>query len=123
MAAHANGESFEDGFEDGSMLRRLGLVISYVFTIVYILSILLPSLYCYRNGCRGPGELDAFMPAFLFTPLGGITTAVSLNNAIQHIRKKQSLWVFWPLAIIFGAILLGVAALIAVIIYYTVFRR
>ncbi len=105
------------------MLRRLGLVISYVFTVIYILSILLPSLYCYRNGCRGPGELDAFMPAFLFTPLGGITTAVSLNNAIQHIRKKQSLWVFWPLAIIFGTILLGVAALIGIIIYYTASHR
>ena len=104
MAEYANGESFEDGFEDRSMLRRLGLAISYVFTIVYIFSILLPSLYCFRNGCRGPGEVDAFMPHLpLYSPRS-ITAAVSFNNAIQHIRKGQWFWVFWPLAIIFSVV-------------------
>ena len=106
------------------MLRKIGLAISYFIAIVYVLSILLPSIYCLRHGCRGPGELDAFMPAFGLTPLGAIATAFSLYNAIQHIRKRQSWsWVFWPLAIIFAIVLLGVIALIAIVIYYTAFHR
>jgi Ni/Fe-hydrogenase subunit HybB-like protein len=105
------------------MLRKLGLAISYFIAILYILSILLPSIYCLRDGCRGP-ELDAFMPAFALTPLGAIATAFSLYNAIQHIRKRQSWsWVFWPLAIIFAIVLLGVIVLIALVVYYTAFRR
>ena len=63
------------------------------------------------------------MPAFFFTPLGGITAAFSLNNAIQHIRKRQWSWVFWPLAIIFSVVLLGVVAFIALLVYYTAFHR
>jgi len=106
------------------MLRRLGLAISYFITSVYILSILLPSIYCLQHGCRGPGELDAFMPAFGLTPIGAIATAFSLHNAIKQIRKRQSWsWVFWPLAIIFAIVLLGVIALIASVVYYTAFRR
>jgi len=106
------------------MLRKLGLAISYFIAIVYVFSILLPSIYCLRHGCGGPGELDAFMPAFMLTPLGGIATAFSLYNAIQHIRKKQSWsWVFWPLTIIFAIVLLGVIALIALGIYYTASHR
>jgi hypothetical protein len=106
------------------MLRKLGLAISYFIAIVYIFSILLPSIYCLRHGCRGAGEGDAFMPAFFLTPLGGIATAFSLRNATQQIRKRQSWsWVFWPLAIIFAIVLLGAIALIALVIYYTAFHR
>lgn len=105
------------------MLRRLGLVTAHVITSVYILSIFLPALYCFSHGCKGPGELDAFMPAFLFTPVGAIATAFSLNEAVRHIRKGQSSWVFWPLAIIFSTVLLGVMALVALVIYHTAFRR
>ena len=105
------------------MLRKVGVAISYAITIGYIVLIVWPSLYCFSNGCKGPGELDAFMPAFLFTPLGAITTAVSLLDAMQHIRKKQSPWLFWPLAIIFSLVLLGVVALIVLVIYHTAFRR
>jgi len=105
------------------MFRRVGLAISYVLTAIYILSILLPAVYCFRHGCKGPGELDAFMPAFLFTPLGAITTALSLSNAVEHIRKRHAPWVFWPLAILFSAILLGVAALVVMVIYHTAFHR
>ena len=58
------------------------------------------------------------MPAFFLTPLGAIATAFSLHNAIQNIRKRQSWsWVFWPLAIIFAAVLLGAIAFIALLIY------
>jgi hypothetical protein len=100
------------------MLHRLGLAISYFVSIVYVLSILLPSVYCLRHGCRGPGEGDAFMPAFFLTPFGAIATAFSLHNAIQHIRKRQSWsWVFWLLAIIFATVLLGAIALIVLLIY------
>ena len=100
------------------MLRKLGLAIPYFIAIVYILSILLPSIYCLRHGCKGPGELDAFMPAFGLTPVGAIATAFSLHNAIQQIRKRQSWsWVFWPLAIIFAIVLLGAIAFIAMLIY------
>jgi hypothetical protein len=99
------------------MLRKLGFAISYFIAIVYFLSILLPSLYCLRHGCRGP-EGDAFMPAFFLTPLGTIATAVSLYNAIQQIRKRQSWsWVFWPVAMIFAIVLLGAIAFIALLIY------
>jgi len=105
------------------MLRRLGLAISYFIAVIYIFSILLPSIYCLRSGCKGPGELDAFMPAFMFTPLGAIATAFSLRNSIQHIRTKSWAWVFWPLAILFAIILLGVAALITWIVYETAIHR
>jgi hypothetical protein len=106
------------------MLRRLAPAISYFIAGVYVLSILLPSIYCLRQGCRGPGELDAFMPAFAFTPLGAIATAFSLHNAIRQIRKGQSWsWVFWPLAVIFAIVLLGVISLIALVIYHTAVHR
>jgi hypothetical protein len=59
-----------ESFEGRSVLRKLGLAISYFIAIVFVLSILLPAIYCLRHGCRGPGELDAFMPAFAFTPFG-----------------------------------------------------
>jgi hypothetical protein len=105
------------------MLRKLGLAISYFIAIVYIFSILLPSIYCLRHGCRGP-EGDAFMPAFFLTPIGTIATACSLYNAIQQIRKRQSWsWVFWPLAIIFTIVLLGAIAFIALLIYHLAFHR
>ena len=106
------------------MLRRLGLGILYFIAIVYLFSILLPGLYCLQHGCRGPGELDAFMPAFGLTPFGAIATSFSLHNAIQQIRKRSSWsWLLWPLAIIFAIVLLGVIALIALFIYYTVRHR
>ena len=105
------------------MLRRLGLAISYFIAIVYVLSILLPSIYCYRHGCKGP-DLDAFMPAFALIPFGGIATAFSLRNAIQHIRKGESWpWVFWAAAIVFATMLLATIAFIGILIYYTAFRR
>lgn len=106
------------------MLRKLGLAISYFIALVFIVSILLPSIYCLRHGCKGPGELDAFMPAFMLIPLGAIATAFSLNNAILRIRQKQSWsWTFWPIAIIFAILLLGTIAFVAVLIYYTAFHR
>jgi len=107
------------------MLRRLGLAIAYFIAVGYILSILLPFLYCFQHHwCRGAGELDAFMPAFMFTPVGTIATAFSLHNAIRRIRKRQSWsWVFWPLAIIFAIVLLGVTAFVALGIYYTASHR
>ena len=106
------------------MWPRLGLAILYFIAIVYLFSIVLPCLYCLQHGCRGPGELDAFLPAFGLTPFGAIATAFSLRNAIQQIRKRQPWsWVFWPLAIIFAIVLLGVIALIGLVIYHTAFRR
>jgi hypothetical protein len=105
------------------MLRKIGIAISYFIAIVYVLSILLPSIYCLRHGCSGP-ELDGFMPAFMLTPVGTIATAFSLRNAIQRIRKRQSWsWVFWPLAVIFAIVLLGAIAFIAWVIYQTAFHR
>ena len=106
------------------MVRKVGLTISYIVAIIYFVSILLPALYCLRNGCKGPAELDAFMPAFALTPFGAIATAFSLRNAIQNIRKRQPWsWAFWPLAVIFATVLLGVIALIVLVIYHTVVRR
>jgi hypothetical protein len=104
------------------MVRKVVLAIAYFIAIVYVLSIVLPAVYCFQHGCRGP-ELDGFMPAFLFTPLGALATAVSLTNSVQNIRKKESGWVYWPLAIVFSIVLLGVIALIVLVIYHTALRR
>jgi hypothetical protein len=106
------------------MLRKLALAISYFITSVYILLIVWPSIYCWQHGCKGPGELDAFMPAFFLGPWGAVATAFSLRNAMQHIRKRHSWsWVFWPLAIIFAIILLGTIAFFAWVIYETAAHR
>jgi hypothetical protein len=106
------------------MLRKIGVAISYVIAIVYILSIVLPSIFCLQHGCKGPGELDAFMPAFALIPIGGIATAFSLRNAIQQIRTRQSWsWVFWFAAIVFAIVLLGTLAIAALLIYFTAFHR
>jgi hypothetical protein len=106
-----------------AILRKLGLAITYFIASVYFLLILLPSIYCLQHGCRGP-EGDAFMPAFFLTPVGTIATAFSLYNAIQQIRKRQSWsWAFWPLAIIFGIVLLAAISFIALLIYHLTFRR
>lgn len=106
------------------MLRRLALGISYSIAIVYVLLILWPGIYCYQHGCMGPGDLDAFMPAFLFIPAGAIATAFSLRNAIQHIRKRHSWsWIFWPLAVIFAIVLLGIITFVAWMVYQTAFHR
>ena len=106
------------------MVRRLGLAIAYLLAIGYFFSILLPSIYCLRHGCRGGGEGDAFMPAFFLTPLGAIATAFSFHNAVQQIRKRESgAWAFWPLAIIFGIVLLGAVVFIGLLIYHVAFHR
>jgi hypothetical protein len=106
------------------MLRKLGLAILYFLAIVYFLSILLPSIYCLRHGCKGPAELDAFMPAFMLIPFGGMATAFSLRHAIRQIRERQPwLWVFWPLAIIFVIVLLATIAFIAWMVYETAAHR
>jgi len=106
------------------MLRKLGLAIAYFVAIVYILLIVLPSVYCLRNGCRGGGDLDAFMPAFFLGPWGAVATAFTLRNAIQHIKKRQPWsWVFWPLAIIFGIVLLGTIGFFGWVAYETAFHR
>jgi hypothetical protein len=64
------------------------------------------------------------MPAFALIPIGGIATAFSLLNAIQHIRKRQPWsWIFWSAAIVFAIVLLGTLAFIAILIYFTAFHR
>jgi hypothetical protein len=106
------------------MLRKLGLAIAYFIASVFALSIVYPCIYCLQHGCKGAGELDAFMPAFMLIPVGSIATAFSLYNAQQHIRKRQSWsWAFWPLAIIFAIVLLGVIAFIALMIYEAATHR
>lgn len=106
------------------MLRRLGVAIAYFVAMLYILLIVWPAIYCYRTGCKGPGDLDAFMPAFFLVPWGGVAAAFSLRNSIRQIRKGKSWsWVFWPAAIAFATMLLATIAFIAVLIYFTAFRR
>jgi len=106
------------------MLRKLGLAIAYFITVVYILLIVLPGIYCLQHGCRGAGEGDAFMPAFFLGPWGAVATAFSLRNAIQNIRKRHSWsWVFWPLAIVFAIVLAGTIAFFGWVIFETVTHR
>jgi hypothetical protein len=105
------------------MVVKLGLAIAYFIAILYIFLIVSPSIYCLQHGCKGP-EGDIFMPAFFLTPIGAIATAFSLYNAIQQIRKKTSWsWVFWPLAIVFGIVLLGAVAFITRLSYYLAFHH
>ncbi len=105
------------------MLRKIGLGIAYFVAMLYLASIVLPAIYCLHHGCRGP-ELDAFMPAFMLTPAGGIATAFALRNAVQQTRKeKASAAFFWVLALIFGLMLVGVVGLGAYVILGTVFHR
>jgi hypothetical protein len=105
------------------MLRKIGLSVAYFIASVYVLSIVLPAIYCLQHRCTGP-ELDGFMPAFMFTPAGAIATAFALLHSIQQIRRKQPWsWAFWPLAVIFVAVLTGVAALIAIGIYQMAVHR
>lgn len=106
------------------MLRKVGLAIAYFIAVVYFLSILLPAIYCYQHGCKGPGEGDAFMPAFMFTPAGAIATAFALLNSIQHIRKKDRWrWIAWPLAIVFAIVLLSIVAFIGLMAYELAIHR
>ena len=105
------------------MLHKLGLGIAYFIAIVYILSILYPCVYCLQHRCSG-SDWDGFMPAFMLTPVGAIATAFSFHNTIQNIRKRNSRsWFFWPLAIVFGLVLLCVIALIGFFVYYSAVHR
>ena len=105
------------------MLGKIGLAIAYFIAILYVFLIVSPSIYCLQHGCSGP-EGDAFMPAFFLTPIGAIATAFSLYNSIQQIRKRTSwFWVFWPLAIVFGIVLVGAIAFITRLIYYLASHR
>ncbi|HUO24235.1 MAG TPA: hypothetical protein VMU61_01135 [Candidatus Aquilonibacter sp.] len=103
------------------MLRRLGLGISYFVAVVYILSFAVP--FSFLLSCLpkcGGSELDAFLPAAALTPFGAVATAFSWRNAIQNISKGESLWLFWPLAIVFSIVLLGVVAMIAIVVIYDI---
>jgi hypothetical protein len=108
------------------MLRRIGLGLSYFLAITYLISFLVPLsflLYCIQlhslASCEGSG-LDAFLPAAALTPFGAMASAFSLRNATQNIRKRSRLWLFWPLAVIFSMVLLGVSAMIAIVIFYDI---
>jgi hypothetical protein len=106
------------------MLRKIALAIAYFIAIIHVLLIVLPGLYCYQHGCKGPGEYDAFMPAFILIPASGIATAFAWRNAMQNIRKKHSWsWAFWPLAFIFGALLLSMTVVVVWVVYETVHHR
>src|ERR1700689_3038388 len=106
------------------MIRKVGLGILYFIAILYLLMILLPTVYCLRHGCRGPGEGDAFMPAFMLIPIGSIATTFCLRNAILHIRARHSLsWLYWPLAIIFGIFLAGSVGFILLLIFMLKFHH
>jgi hypothetical protein len=62
------------------------------------------------------------MPAFGLTPFGAAGTAISLHDAIQRIKKRGA-WIFWPLAILFATVLVGMIALVVWIVYETASRR
>ena len=104
------------------MFLRIGLTICYIIAIAYILSVLLPAEYCLSHGCHGP-ELDGFMPAFMLTPIGAVATAFTLHNCIQNIKRGSQPWLFWPLAIVFAIVLLGVVALVVLFVVETVLHR
>lgn len=104
------------------MLRKIALGVSYFFASAFLVSFLVPFsflMYCVHlhglKHCQGP-DLDAFLPAAALTPFGTIGSAFCLRDAIQNIRKRRFPWLFWPLAVIFSLVLLGVAIMIAVVV-------
>lgn len=104
-------------------MRKLAIVIFYLISIGYVVLIVTPALYCIQNTCSGP-DLDGFMPAFAFTPFGGIATIFSLRHATREIRRGGSWsWAFWFLTIVFVIVLAGIAALVAIGIYMTAIHR
>ena len=73
--------------------------------------------------CSGP-DLDGFMPAFMFTPVGGIATVFALRHALRQIRSGGSLiWLFRSLAAIFAIVLAAIAAFVVIGIYMTATHR
>lgn len=104
-------------------MRQLGIAVSYIVSLLYVLLIVWPALYCIRHSCSG-SDLDGFMPAFLFTPVGGIATAFALRDATRQIRRGSS-WsgLFWFLAAIFVIVLAAIAVLAAIVIFVTAFHR
>ncbi|HEX8813887.1 MAG TPA: hypothetical protein VF753_00145 [Terriglobales bacterium] len=105
-----------------TVFRKVGLGIAYFVAILYILLIVSPAMYCLQHKCWGP-DLDGFMPAFFLSPWATVAMGFTLGNAIQHIRKKQSVWLFWPLVIVFAIVLLATIALLAWIFFFTAFHR
>ncbi|HEX4077338.1 MAG TPA: hypothetical protein VHX61_00480 [Rhizomicrobium sp.] len=104
-------------------MRKLGIAVSYIISIMYILLLLMPAFYCIQHECRGP-DLDGFMPAVLFIPVGGIATAYSLRHAVRKIRRGGSWsWLFWSLAAIFVLVLAAIALFVAIMIYMTAFHH
>jgi hypothetical protein len=99
------------------------IAVVYVISIVYILLLLLPAFYCIQHTCSGP-DLDGFMPAFLFTPIGEIATAFSLRHAIREIRRGGSWsWMFGLLAAIFALVVAAIVVGVAIMIYMTAFHH
>jgi hypothetical protein len=106
-----------------NIVRKLGIAVSYIISIMYILLLLMPAFYCIQHECRGP-DLDGFMPAVLFIPVGGIATAYSLRHAVRKIRRGGSWsWLFWSLAAIFVLVLAAIALFVAIMIYMTAFHH
>ena len=107
----------------GATLRKLGFAISY-FVSIFTSYRFCCLLFTVSGRIQRTGRADAFMPAFGLTPFGAIAPGFSLHNAVQHIRKRQAWsWVFWPLAILFATVLLGVIAFIVWIVYETASHR
>jgi len=47
----------------------------------------------------------------------------TLNNCGQNIRGNSRPWLFWPLAILFALVLLGVVALVVFFVVETIWHR
>ncbi len=88
-------------------MQKLGVIISWLVAVLYALSLILPTGYCLIHGCRG-AQGDTFMPAFFLTPFGILATIVAFISAVRNIKDKHPLsGAYWPFAIVFASVLLG----------------
>ncbi len=99
------------------------IIIIHAISGLFVLSLGLPSAYCFQHGCRGP-ELDGFMPALMLAPFGAPALALSMRATIRKMRSGSP-WSYigWPIVIVQGTTLAGVAGFIVVAIVWLVGRR
>jgi len=68
----------------GSLLRYL----AFGAAVIWLLLLIYPTSYCLEHGCSGPvggQNIDGFLPAFGFAPIGGPALLWSLYALVKRI--------------------------------------
>jgi len=68
----------------GSVLRCL----AFAAAVIWLLLLIYPADYCLQHGCSGPvggQNIDGFLPAFGFAPIGGPALLWSLYVLVKRV--------------------------------------